>query len=72
MLFMLFSDEHCVDLVQKYHVEISLLRLLKKTTDLRVQHAVVSILKNLSLPSKYFVEVLQMQVVHGYVLIFCV
>ncbi|CAO3669084.1 unnamed protein product [Umbelopsis ramanniana] len=44
------TDEHCVDLVQKYHVEIPLLRLLKKTTDLRVQHAVVSILKNLSLP----------------------
>ncbi|KAG2187025.1 hypothetical protein INT44_003253, partial [Umbelopsis vinacea] len=46
------TDEHCVDLVQKYHVEIPLLRLLKKTTDLRVQHAVVSILKNLSLPKQ--------------------
>lgn len=62
MLFILFSDEHCVDLVQKYHVEIPLLRLLKKSTDLRVQHAVVSILKNLSLPSKYCVEVSQRRV----------
>ncbi|KAH8547591.1 armadillo-type protein [Umbelopsis sp. PMI_123] len=46
------TEQHCVDLVHKYHVEISLLRLLKKTTDLRVQHAVVSILKNLSLPKQ--------------------
>lgn len=65
----LFSDEHCVDLVQKYHVEIPLLRLLKKTTDLRVQHAVVSILKNLSLPSKYCGGVTP-HITHGFILYF--
>jgi hypothetical protein len=48
-----FIDQHCIDLVQKHHLEVSLLRLLQKTEDLRVQHAVVSILKNLSLPSMY-------------------
>ncbi|GAB5586692.1 hypothetical protein Unana1_01592 [Umbelopsis nana] len=47
------ADQHCIDLVQQHHLEVPLLRLLQKTEDLRVQHAVVSILKNLSLPISY-------------------
>ncbi|KAM3583919.1 hypothetical protein VKS41_003884 [Umbelopsis sp. WA50703] len=46
------TDEHCVDLVQQHHLEVPLLKLLQGTEDLRVQHAVVSILKNLSLPKQ--------------------
>jgi hypothetical protein len=50
---LLFIDQHCIDLVQQHHLEVPLLKLLQKTEDLRVQHAVVSILKNLSLPSTF-------------------
>jgi len=46
------TDQHCIDLVQQHHLEVPLLKLLQKTEDLRVQHAVVSILKNLSLPKQ--------------------
>ncbi|KAG2178013.1 hypothetical protein INT43_003266 [Umbelopsis isabellina] len=46
------TDEHCIELVQQHHVEVPLLKLLQDSEDLRVQHAVVSILKNLSLPKQ--------------------
>ncbi|RUS35599.1 armadillo-type protein [Jimgerdemannia flammicorona] len=44
------NDEHCIDLVQKHHLEVPLLAILMRTNDMRTQHAVISIVKNLSLP----------------------
>ncbi|CAG8541212.1 1682_t:CDS:10 [Paraglomus occultum] len=45
------SDEHCIRLVQKNRVIEPLIDALRNSENIKVQHAIVSLLKNLSLPA---------------------
>ncbi|ORX88940.1 ARM repeat-containing protein [Basidiobolus meristosporus CBS 931.73] len=44
-------DAHCTQLVQEYKITPVLLELLKSDIDVKVQHALIGIIKNLCLPS---------------------
>ncbi|KAL1917464.1 uncharacterized protein VTP21DRAFT_3857 [Calcarisporiella thermophila] len=46
------SDAHCIELIHKHKILPGLLAILRETSDIRTQHAVVSLLKNLCLPNE--------------------
>ncbi|KAK9718582.1 Rap1 GTPase-GDP dissociation stimulator 1 [Basidiobolus ranarum] len=45
------TDSHCIQLVQEYKITPILLELLKSHVDVKVQHAIIGIIKNLCLPN---------------------